>query len=99
MRLSQRLARKRIRRITVPGEQQALRRLARLGKKLEQARASREASPDDTKVAASCDAAAELIADGWIERRGGGERTKPVPLPEELQPYRDWWAKPPPEHD
>jgi hypothetical protein len=40
-----------------------------------------------------------LIDAGWTERRGGGERTRAVPLPKELRPYQDQWKKPPPEWD
>jgi hypothetical protein len=56
--------------------------LSRLGEKLKQVRASREASPDDAKVAASCDAIEEMVGAGWVVRRGGPDepkRAKPPP--------------------
>ena len=89
MRLSQRL-RKRTGRIALPGERARFARLALLGTKLAQARASREISTDDAKVA-SRDAIEETVPDGWAVRRGGPDEPKRAePLPE--------WKKPPPEN-
>jgi hypothetical protein len=31
-------------------------------------------------------------------RTGGGAATKPIPLPKELEPYREQWKRPPPEN-
>ena len=60
----------------------------------------REVAGDDPQAVAVADAflaVDEMIAAGYTLREGGGERTKPVPLPKELQPYAAQWAKPPPE--
>jgi hypothetical protein len=38
-----------------------------------------------------------MVADGYSVREGGGQRTKPVPLPAHLRPYQDRWKRPPPE--
>jgi hypothetical protein len=88
---------KRIVRKHVPGERQALRRLARLGEKLKQAKALRKAFPNDPKVITACDAfeesMKEMLAAGYTIREGGGEVTvqKRWPLPPE------WDGKEPPE--
>jgi hypothetical protein len=31
-------------------------------------------------------------------RHGGGEKIRPLPLPKELEPYREQWKRPPPEN-
>jgi hypothetical protein len=59
----------------------------------------RQTAHGDATTLAICSEAERLIDSGWIERRGGGERTKPVPLPKELKPYAAQWEKPPPERD
>jgi hypothetical protein len=41
---------------------------------------------------------AEMLTAGYVLREGGGEATKPLPLPKELQPYERQWRKPPPEY-
>jgi hypothetical protein len=72
----------------VPGERAPLARLSWLGQKLEQAKASREASTDDAKVTTSCE-----VPDGWTVRHGGGEATESRRWP--LLP--EWGGKEPPE--
>jgi hypothetical protein len=65
-----------------------------------QAKILREIAGDDPRVVALVDvfeAVDEMINQGWIERRGGGEKTQPVPLPKELRPYAAQWEKEPPE--
>jgi hypothetical protein len=57
----------------------------------------RETARGDPATIEICNEAQRLIDAGWVERRGGGERTKPVPLPKELRPYEAQWKKPPPE--
>jgi len=81
MRLSQKLKRTGKRRIAVPSNETLKREAARL----------RKAFPDNPTVTAICNDLAE-ITDGWVERRGGGEATKPVPLHETL---RELWKDSP----
>jgi hypothetical protein len=68
---------------------------------IKEAHILREAFPHDRKVQAITDAFLSvdevLFGDGCTVRHGGGEKTKPVPLPKELRPYAAQWAKTPPE--
>jgi hypothetical protein len=57
----------------------------------------RETAHGDPAVQEIIDGADKLIKSGWVERKGGGEQIKPLPLPKELRPYQAQWKKPPPE--
>jgi hypothetical protein len=57
----------------------------------------RQTAHHDRATTEICDEVERLIASGWVERRGGGDRTAPMKLPKELEPYRDRWARSPPE--
>jgi hypothetical protein len=99
MRLSKQLARNRFRQAPKPRAAsnnppaQAV-RTAKLRTAVRQLRQTARGDPD---IVAVCDEAQKLIDSGWVERKGGGERTRPLPLPKELRPYAAQWKKPPPE--
>jgi hypothetical protein len=57
----------------------------------------RETAHGDPAVQEIIDGAEKLIKSGWTVRKGGGEQTKPVPLPKHLQRFAARWSKPPPE--
>jgi hypothetical protein len=91
-RLARRLARKH--RVTDNKPPAQALRTAKLRRAVGQLRNTARGDPATLEI---CDEAEKLIASGWTERKGGGERTKAIPLPKELRPYAAQWKKPPPE--